>query len=103
MAVPQAKGDRDPKEFFACQFPESLIDEFSFFDNTTNSDRLLNQRSNVLLEQLLKSRGSSKVRRFIAKYEYILINTLRQLPIVFLAHGLGGLVVKQVGICEFDL
>ena len=42
---------------------------------------LLYERSSLLLEKLLNSRGPSK-----------------PLPIVFLAHGLGGSVVKQVRV-----
>ncbi|KUJ15362.1 uncharacterized protein LY89DRAFT_110784 [Mollisia scopiformis] len=76
-AVPRLENDRDPKTFFTQRFPKSLIDEFLFMDSSADSERLLYQRSTVLLEQLHNSRGSST------------------LPIVFLAHGLGGFVVKQ--------
>ncbi|KAH8587885.1 hypothetical protein B0O99DRAFT_640603 [Bisporella sp. PMI_857] len=50
-------------------------------DDSSMGGGLLYERSNVLLEKLLNSRDLSK-----------------PLPIVFLAHGLGGSVVKQVRV-----
>ncbi|XXH01293.1 hypothetical protein Hte_007649 [Hypoxylon texense] len=76
-AAPQAGNDGGPKAFLAQRFPDSRIDEFSFFDSSSSIKPLLRRRADALLKQLQKSRGSSKS------------------PIIFLAHGLGGYVVKQ--------
>ncbi|PQE04950.1 Ankyrin repeat-containing domain protein [Rutstroemia sp. NJR-2017a BBW] len=80
FAAPRVENDGDPKTFFAQKFPKILIDEFFFLDSAVESERLLYQRSMVLLEQLRDSRGSSS------------------LPIIFAAHGLGGFIAKQLCI-----
>ncbi|PQE32904.1 Ankyrin repeat-containing domain protein [Rutstroemia sp. NJR-2017a WRK4] len=95
FAAPRVEKDGDPKTFFAQKFPKSLIDEFFFLDSSVESERLLYQRSMVLLEQLRDSRGPSSVsRRF--DQERGNNNTLHQVPIIFAAHGLGGFIAKQV-------
>lgn len=68
-AASQVKEDWDPREVLAQRFPNSLIDEFSLLDGPSNSElpsldsfsmgkQSLYERSNVLLDQLCKSRKS---------------------------------------------
>ncbi|KAI1167464.1 hypothetical protein F5B18DRAFT_441363 [Nemania serpens] len=77
LAILQKEVDGSPKTILSQLFPRAIIDDFSFLSPSTVEWRL-HQRALALLEQLLKTWGACKT-----------------LPIVFLAHGLGGFVVKQ--------
>lgn len=87
VAGPENEESGSPKAFFARRFPNALIDEFSFLGGSATKGRLLYGKANILLEQLRSSRARK---------------SSRELPIVFVGHGLGALVVKQALISSTE-
>ncbi|KAI0153887.1 hypothetical protein BJ166DRAFT_369997 [Pestalotiopsis sp. NC0098] len=74
---------RSVHKFWAARFPDALITDFPFLDETSNV-RFLN-RAHALLSTIQEARES----------ENYPVGPEEHLPNVFLCHGLGGSLVKQ--------